>query len=75
MFQTGSIEESIYSKRNKQKFNKSYSSSKTKWFESFIEYFIADKDDKNHRKDNISISEKLCIDKIESEDIIEGKDE
>lgn len=70
MFQSRSIKEPINNKGNNEKLSKCYSSSCAENFESFIEYFIAYEDDKDHRENNISICEKLKIDEIKSKNSV-----
>ena len=73
MFQSCSIEESIYGKRDNQKFYECDSSSFTEKFESFIEDFVTHQDNEEYREDDISIDEDIYIDEIESEDGVESE--
>ena len=75
MFQSCSIEESVYRKRYNQKFYECDSSSFTENFKSFVENFITHKNNEDYWKDNISVNENSHIYKIESKNGIESEED
>jgi hypothetical protein len=72
---SSSIKEPVNSKRNDEEFCKSHPSSHTKEFKSFIKDFVAYEDNKDYRKDNISINKDGGINPIESKHSVESKNQ
>lgn len=75
MFQSCSIEESVYSKRDNQKFYECDSSSFTEDFESFVEDFVTHKYYEKYREYDISIDEDIHVDEIKSKNSIESEED